>query len=108
LHEDWESHGFYVYELNPDQRTSLAAGIVEAVATVCPIERAAMIDNWPAQHGVIRPPFNPAERPRWPESLHLITHKTRLSYTLEAPSDFPLPTRVAALVTGVRAALDLL
>jgi hypothetical protein len=33
-------------------------------------------------------------------------HKTRLSYTLEAPSDFPLPTRVAALVSAARAALD--
>ncbi len=108
LHEDWESHGFYVYELNPDQRASLAAGIVEAVAKVCPIERAPLIDKWPAENGVIRPPVNPAERPQWPEALHLITHKTRLSYTLEAPSDFPLPTRVAALVTAVRAVLDML
>ncbi|MGD0813324.1 MAG: M14 family metallocarboxypeptidase [Verrucomicrobiota bacterium] len=105
LHEDWESHGFYLYELNPDQRSSLAAGIVEAVSEVCPIERAPMIDTWPAENGVIRPRVNPAERPQWPESLHLITYKTRQSYTFEAPSDFPLPGRVAALVTAVRAAL---
>lgn len=109
LHEDWESAGFYVYELNPDQRPSLAAPIVEAVAEVCPIERAPLIDNWPAENGVIRPRINPAERPQWPESLHLLmTDKTRRGYTLEAPSDFPLPIRVTALVTGVRAALALL
>src|SRR3954471_19583144 len=24
LHEDWESHGFYLYELNPDLRPSMA------------------------------------------------------------------------------------
>ncbi len=108
LHEDWESHGFYVYELNPDQQTSLAGKIVEAVAKVCPIEHAPLIDKWPAENGVIRPRVNPAERPQWPESLHLITHKTRLGYTLEAPSDFPLPARVAALVTGVRTVLDVL
>ena len=70
------------------------------MAKVCPIERATLIDNWPAENGIIRPHINPAERPQWPEALHLITHKTRLSYTLEAPSDFPLPMRVAALVTG--------
>jgi hypothetical protein len=108
LHEDWESHGFYVYELNPDQRVSLAARIVEAVATVCPIEQAPLIDNWPAENGIIRPRVNPAERPQWPEAIHLITHKTRLSNTLEAPSDFPLPIRVAALVTAVHTALELL
>jgi hypothetical protein len=36
----------------------------------------------------------------------LITHKTRLSYTLEAPSDFLLSTRVAALVEAVKVVLE--
>jgi len=40
------------------------------------------------------------------ESFFLLTHKTRLSYTLEAPSDFPLSVRVAGLVAGVRAAME--
>lgn len=106
LHEDWESHGFYVYEVNPDNRPSRAEKIVEAVAKVCPIEYAAMVDDWPAEKGIIRPRINPEERPKWPEALYLVTNKTRLGYTLEAPSDFPLPVRVAALVTGVRAALQ--
>jgi protein MpaA len=108
LHEDWEAQGFYVYDVNPDQRPSLAGKIIEAVAKVCPIESAALVDNWPAENGVIRPNVNPAERPQWPEALYLVTNKTRVSYTMEAPSDFPLPTRVAALVTAVRTALDLL
>jgi hypothetical protein len=106
LHEDWESKGFYVYEVNPDQRPSLAGRIVEAVEKVCPIDCAPLIDNWPAEKGVIRPNPNPAERPQWPEALYLITHKTRLSNTMEAPSDFPLPVRVTALVTAVRTVLD--
>ena len=36
LHEDWESHGFYVYELNPDNRPSLAETIVTAGRTRLP------------------------------------------------------------------------
>jgi murein peptide amidase A len=105
LHEDWESNGFYVYELNPDNRPSFAEKIIAAVAEVCPVDMSPVIETWPAQNGVIRPQINPAERPQWPEAMYLITHKTRQSYTMEAPSDFPLPTRVAALTAGVRAVL---
>jgi protein MpaA len=105
LHEDWESDGFYVYELNPDNRPSLADHIVAQVSEVCPVDLSEMIEGRPAQNGIIRPSVDPRSRPQWPEAFYLLTHKTRLSYTLEAPSDFPLPTRVAATVTAVRAAL---
>jgi hypothetical protein len=103
LHEDWESAGFYMYELNPDNRPSFAEKILDAVAKICPVDMSPVIEDWPAQNGVIRPNINPAERPRWPEAVYLITNKTRQSYTLEAPSDFPLPARVAALTAAVRA-----
>jgi protein MpaA len=105
LHEDWESDGFYVYELNPDNRLSLADHVVAQVAKVCPIDLSEIIEGRPAQKGIIRPSVDPRSRPQWPEAFYLLSNKTRLSYTLEAPSDFPLPTRVAALVTSVRAAL---
>jgi len=106
LHEDWESLGFYVYELNPDGRPSLAEAIVRHVTEVCPIDRSETIEGRPAQQGIIRPNLDPRSRPDWPEAFFLITWKTRLSYTLEAPSDFPLNVRVAALVHGVNAALE--
>jgi hypothetical protein len=109
LHEDWESHGFYLYELNAGQRPSLAEQIIDSVATVCPVDPSPEIEGRPAQNGIIRPVFNPMDRPQWPESLYLAAqNKTRLSYTFEAPSDFPLPIRVAALVAAVGAALRLL
>ncbi len=106
LHEDWESHGFYVYELNPDHQPSLAEAMVARVSAVCPIDPSEVIEGRPAHNGIIRPGVDPRSRPAWPEAFFLITHKTRLSYTLEAPSDFPLAVRVAALVAGVTAALD--
>ena len=107
LHEDWESHGFYVYELNPDDRPSLAEPMIARIAEVCPIDRSEVIEGRPARDGVIRLSVDPRARPQWPEAFFLLTHKTRLSYTLEAPSDFPLSARVAALVVGVNTALGL-
>jgi hypothetical protein len=106
LHEDWESHGFYLYEQNPDRRPSLAEKIIEAVQGVCPIDRSEIIEERPARDGIIRPNLDPSTRPQWAEAFYLIMHKSRQGYTLEAPSDFPLQTRVNALATGANAALE--
>jgi len=105
LHEDWESHGFYLYELNPDHKPSLAEGMIAAVTPVCLIDHSEIIEGREAHDGIIRPNLDPRTRPLWPEAFWLLQHKTRLSYTLEAPSDFPLEVRVKALVSAVKAAL---
>ena len=105
LHEDWESHGFYLYEQNPDGKSSRAEKIIEAVKKVCPIDLSEIIEGRTAHNGIIRPTVLPLERPDWPEAFYLITEKSRQGYTLEAPSDFPLATRVNALVAAVNAAI---
>ena len=106
LHEDWESLGFYLYEQNPEGRPSFAEKIIEAVEKVCPIDRSEMIEGRPASGGIVRPNIDPRSRPDWPEAFYLITHKTRQSYTIEAPSDFPIPMRVNALVAAVNTAVN--
>ena len=111
LHEDWESHGFYCYELNPDRQPSLARPILDAVSKVCPIDPTSVIDGRPiSEPGIIRPmewpDFQPHQRSEWPEAIWLGVNKTRLNYTLEAPSDWPIPVRVQALTAAVRAAAE--
>jgi hypothetical protein len=105
LHEDWESHGFYLYEQNPDGKISLAEKIIAAVQKVCPIDWSENIEGRAAKGGIVRPNILPQERPDWPEAFYLISHKARQGYTLEAPSDFPLALRVNALVAAVNAAM---
>ena len=102
LHEDWEASGFYLYELNPDGRPSPAQQVIEQVAQVCPIDLSPEIEGRPAQGGIIHPSTDPRSRPQWPEAFYLLTHKTRHSFTLEAPSDFPLAVRVRALKRAVK------
>jgi predicted deacylase len=106
LHEDWESHGFYLYEQNPDSKPSFAEKMIEAVKKVCPIDLSENIEGRAAKGGIVRPNITPLERPDWPEAFYLISHKARQGYTLEAPSDFSLQTRVNALVTAVNATFD--
>lgn len=106
LHEDWESHGFYLYELNPDGLPSLAEKMITRVSQVCPIDLSKIIENREANGGIIRPSIDPRTRPLWPESFWLLQNRTRLSYTLEAPSDFPIETRVQALTEAVITAVS--
>jgi protein MpaA len=108
LHEDWEANGFYLYELNPDLQPALGEAMIQRVKDVCPIDDSVLIDGREAKDGIICANRYLKDRPDWPEAFYLIHHKTRLSYTLEGPSDFPLLTRVNALAAAVRAALEAL
>jgi protein MpaA len=106
VHEDWESLGYYLYELNPNRRPSLALNIIEAVARVCPIDRSAMIDGRETSApGIIRPASDPLLRETWPEAIYLRAHHTTLSYTLESPSSLPLAQRIAAHRTAISTVL---
>jgi hypothetical protein len=107
LHEDWESQGVYLYELNPSGQSSLARAILDAVAKICPIETATIIDGrTTAEPGIVRPVADPLLRDLWPESIYLRAHHTQLEYTLETPSSFPLAQRIAALDAAIQLAID--
>jgi len=106
LHEDWEADGYYLYEVNPEKIASPAVHIIERVRDLAPIQPDSTIDLlWQCESGIIRPNLPPHERPLWAEAVYLIVNKTRLSMTLEAPSDFPLPFRAEAHVRAVQSAL---
>lgn len=106
LHEDHTTKGFYVCEMNPDDGPSPAKRIISRVAGVCPIDRSDAIHNMPADNGVVRSYGNPYAQFEWSEAVFLATHKTKLSYTLQAPSQLPLACRAAALAAAVQAVLD--
>jgi murein peptide amidase A len=108
VHEDWESTGFYLYELNPGKRRSLAEPMIAAVSKVCPIDPSALIEGREAKGGIIRPSSDPLLREKWPEAIYLQAHHTRLSYTVESPSALAMEKRIAALRAALRTAVSLL
>ena len=107
VHEDWESTGFYLYELNPGQRPSLAEPIIAAVTPVCAIDLSPLIDGRESKGGILRPVSDPLLREHWPESIYLRAHHTTQTYTLESPSAFPLAQRLAAHRAALETAITL-
>jgi hypothetical protein len=107
LHEDWESTGFYLYELNPEGLPTLADTMIAAARDHGPIETATVIDGREIDEpGIIRPVADPLMRETWPEAIYLRAHHTRRSYTLETASAQPLEQRIATQVAVVTAALN--
>lgn len=106
LHEDWESRGFYLYELNLSGAPSRAKAILTAVQAHLPIETAEEIDGNAARDGMIRRETLPEVPGGDPEAVDFTQRFGGLSYTLETPSTWPLTDRVAAHQAAVLAALD--
>lgn len=106
LHEDWESKGFYLYELNPLNRPTLANAMIDAARAHGPIEMDAVIDGREsAEPGIIRPVSNPLLRELWPEAIYLRDHHGPLDYTIETASAQPLEQRITTQCAVLRAAL---
>ncbi len=110
LHEDWESEGFYFYEINLScDETDRSARILDAVAPYFPPEPGPEIDG----HQVRAPGWihHCAEadlRDSWPEAIWLAKKGCPLSFTFETPSRALLSDRVNAHIAGIRGVLKTL
>jgi len=110
LHEDYEAAGFYLYELNPENRPSLAAAVLDAVRPLGAIETAPVIDGRTADAaGIIRPISDPLLREQWPEAIYLRHCHPSLNYTFETASTaLPLESRIAIHCAALRGAITAL
>lgn len=106
LHEDWESSGFYFYEINDGDDVPHRAGkILAAAEPWFPPELASLIDGHAtrAPGWIFHPPT--ADEPElWPEAIYISSLGCPLSFTFETPSRSPLERRIAAHVAAVRTA----
>jgi hypothetical protein len=104
LHEDWESEGFYFYEINlKEDEPDRVASVLSAVAPHFEAEPGPEIDGHEVReagwiyHGA------EADLPdAWPEAIFLAKRGCPLSFTFETPSKALLKDRVAAHVAGFR------
>ena len=114
IHEDWESDGFYLYNIQTALTDGWSEAIIETVSRVCPIDRGDNIDEMEASGGIITPDFDilddhPRLMGKWPEPVYMhLAEKTRGTYTFEAPSSFDLATRISALKVAILKSAELL
>ena len=108
LHEDWETSGFYFYEINlGNDHPGRAATILDAVSPWFHPEPGPEIDgHHPRSPGWIHHRAEADIPDGWPEAIFLAKHGCRLSFTFETPSQYELPRRTAALRAALKAALD--
>ena len=108
LHEDWETAGFYFYEINlGDDDPDRAWQILDAVRPWFPPEPGPEIDGHDARApGWIYHAAEPDLPEGWPEAIYLAKLGCPVSFTFETPSRAALDRRVAAHVAAVRAAVS--
>ncbi len=107
LHEDWESSGFYFYEINlGEDRPERAESILAAVAPWLPRETAGRIDDHEVREAGWIYHAAEADLPDlWPEAIFLAKLGCPLSFTFETPSAAALADRVSAHIAAVEAAV---
>ncbi len=107
LHEDWETTGFYFYEIRlGEDSPQLAREILAAVRPHFSAEPGPEIDGHEVrENGWIYHAAEPDLEDGWPEAIWLAKSGCPLSFTFETPSQAPLDRRVAAHLAAVNAAL---
>ncbi|MBC7980253.1 MAG: M14 family metallocarboxypeptidase [Armatimonadetes bacterium] len=105
MHEDWETSGFYFYEINlGEDNPERAEAILLEIAPIFSHEAGEIIDG----HEVREPGwiFHCAEADlpeSWPEAIFLAKKGCPLSFTFETPSKANLEARTKAHMRGFAA-----
>lgn len=95
LHEDFDAHGFYLYEIAGD-KPYWGEKLLAAASRHLPCDPRAKIEGRRCRSGLIRRSITPQSLPEHPEAFFLRFGHTMRSLTIEAPSEFSITARVAA------------
>lgn len=106
LHEDWESSGFYFYEINLGVDGPRSEEILGAASATFQVEPESIIDD----HEVTGPGWifhseHPDLPEGWPEAIFLAKMGCPLSLTFETPSTGLLEARIACHQAVVKEAV---
>jgi hypothetical protein len=100
LHEDYDAHGVYLYEI-ARVRPYLGEKIISAMSRHIPVESRKNVDGNRAKAGVIRRKLPPKLLEMWPEAFALHFMYSLRTLTIETPSEFGIDQRVAAHVAAI-------
>lgn len=104
LHEDFDAHGLYIYEI-AGRRPYWAEDFLKAAARHLPHDTRPGIEGRRARNGIVRRKVTPDLMPDWPEAFILHFSHAARTFTIETPSEFAIDARVAAHMAILTAAL---
>ena len=93
LHEDYDSRGFYLYEVAA-KRPNWGESLCEELTSVMNADPRRRIDGHSARNGLIRRRITPDLMKGHPEAFLLHFHYAERTFTLETPSEESLDQRV--------------
>jgi protein MpaA len=101
LHEDYDAHGVYLYELSGRQK--VGDSILNAADTVIPRDRRFRVEGRRAKDGIVQVRFSLKrfEKIGHPEAVWLHLRGCGRSITFETPSEASLEARVLAHAAAV-------
>ena len=105
LHEDYDAHGFYLYELEREE-PFWGEELVKIARKLIPIESRATIDGRKvSKAGLLRRKIDVKKFTAIPEAVYLHLHHTERTFTFETPSEFALDQRVAVQMALIDACI---
>jgi len=97
LHEDYDAHGFYLYELK-GTLPHWGEDLLDLARPHIPIDSRSSIDGRrTSKPGLVRRVLNVNQFPQAPEAVYLHQHHSKRTLTLETPSELGIEIRVSTL-----------
>ena len=101
FHEDIDTQGFYLYEINPTGKKGWGRDMIRSIAQHYPINNSSRIDGFISKKGIISPQKTTPnfaslvqKNRAWPQALFHYSRGTPRCITTETPVHLPLKERV--------------
>ena len=105
LHEDNESHGYYLYQTGLSKTyEKIGLEILNSLEGIMPINLETEIAGSQADQGIIGKELEILSMDWWPMALYGLSKGTQICLTLETSSLFDMETRVHAHLTAIKTA----
>ena len=105
LHEDNESHGYYLYQTGLSKTyEKIGLEILNSLEGIMPINLETEIASSQADQGIIGKELEILSMDWWPMALYGLSKGTQMCLTLETSSLFDMETRVHAHLTAIKTA----
>ena len=105
LHEDNESHGYYLYQTGLSKTyEKIGLEILNSLEGIMPINLETEIAGSQADQGIIGKELEILSMDWWPMALYGLSKGTQMCLTLETSSLFNMETRVRAHLTAIKTA----